>query len=101
MQEILEITEDLGQALQNKSQDIVNAMRLVFSTRVGLDEMRSDDGWEAFFFRVVEFFANHSIDIPDLEETHILVVIMLAANQIACQQFASKHRRGNCREVHL
>jgi hypothetical protein len=50
MQEILEITEDLGQALQNKSQDIVNAMRLVFSTRVRLDEMRSDDGWEAFFF---------------------------------------------------
>ncbi|XP_047061542.1 zinc finger MYM-type protein 1-like [Lolium rigidum] len=72
MQEILEITEDLGQALQKKSQDIVNAMRLVFSTKVRLNEMRSDDGWEAFFFRVVEFCANHSIDIPDLEETHIL-----------------------------
>jgi hypothetical protein len=72
MQEVLEITEDLGQALQKKSQDIVNAMRLVFSTKVRLGEMRSDDGWEAFFFRVVEFCANHSIDIPDLEETHIL-----------------------------
>jgi hypothetical protein len=47
-------------------------MRLVFSTKVRLGEMRSDDGWEAFFFRVVEFCANHSIDIPDLEETHIL-----------------------------
>jgi hypothetical protein len=49
MQEILEIAEDLGQALQQKSQDIVNAMRLVFSTKVRLAEMRSDDGWEAFF----------------------------------------------------
>ena len=72
MQEILEITEDLGQALQRKSQDIVNAMRLVFSTKVRLDEMRSDDGWEAFFYRVVEFCATHSIDIPDLEEPYIL-----------------------------
>jgi hypothetical protein len=40
MQEILEIAEDLGQALQQKSQDIVNAMRLVFSTKVRLTEMR-------------------------------------------------------------
>uniref|UniRef100_A0ACD5XAN1 Uncharacterized protein n=1 Tax=Avena sativa TaxID=4498 RepID=A0ACD5XAN1_AVESA len=72
MQEILEITEDLGQALQKKSQDIVNAMRLVYSTKVRLNKMRSDDGWEAFFFRVVEFCANHSIDIPDLEAIYIL-----------------------------
>lgn len=72
MQELLEITEDLGQALQKKSEDIVNAMRLVFSTKVGLEEMRSDDGWESFFFRIVELCANHSIDIPDLEETYIL-----------------------------
>jgi hypothetical protein len=33
MQEILEIAEDLSQALRKKSQDIVNAMRLVFSTK--------------------------------------------------------------------
>jgi hypothetical protein len=49
MQEILEIAEDLSQALQKKLQDIVNAMHLVISTKVCLDEMRSDDGWEAFF----------------------------------------------------
>uniref|UniRef100_A0A453B994 DUF4371 domain-containing protein n=2 Tax=Aegilops tauschii subsp. strangulata TaxID=200361 RepID=A0A453B994_AEGTS len=72
MEEILEITEDLGQALQKKSQDIVNAMRLVCTTKVLLDEMRSDDGWEAFFDRVVEFCVNHSIDIPDLGETYIM-----------------------------
>jgi hypothetical protein len=44
----------------------------VFSTKVRLADMRSDDGWEAFFFRVIEFCANHSIDIPDLEEPYIL-----------------------------
>ena len=47
-------------------------MRLVFSTKVLLEEMRSDAGWEAFFDRVVEFCVNHSIDIPDLEEPYIL-----------------------------
>jgi hypothetical protein len=72
MEEILEITEALGQALQNKSQDIVNAMHLVFSTKVRLDQIRSDDGWEALFFRVVEFCANHSIETPDWEGTYIL-----------------------------
>jgi hypothetical protein len=50
MEEILEIIEALGQALQKKSQDIVNAMHLVFSTKVRLDQMRSNDGWETFFF---------------------------------------------------
>ena len=53
VEEILERTEDLGQALQKKSQDIVNDVCLVFTTKVHLDEMRSDDGWEAFFDRVV------------------------------------------------
>jgi hypothetical protein len=55
MPEILEISEDLGQALQKKSQDIVNAMCLVFSTKIRLDEMRSDDGWEAFFSESLSF----------------------------------------------
>ncbi|XP_040258830.1 uncharacterized protein [Aegilops tauschii subsp. strangulata] len=34
--------------------------------------MRSDDGWEAFFDRVVEFCVNHFIDIPGLGETYIM-----------------------------
>ena len=48
MREMLEITEQLGQALQKKSQDIVNAIRLVQTTKVLLEKMRSDDGWETF-----------------------------------------------------
>lgn len=72
MREILEITEQLGQALQKKRQDIVNAIRLVQSTKVLLEQMRSDDGWELFFCNVVEFCVTHEIGIPDMEETYIM-----------------------------
>jgi hypothetical protein len=51
MREILETTEHLGQALQKKSQDIINVVRLVRTTKVLLEEMRSDHGWETFFLR--------------------------------------------------
>ena len=71
MREMLEITKQLGQALQKKSQDIVNAIRLVQTTKV-LEKMRSDDGWETFFCQVVEFCMNHDILIPNMEETYIL-----------------------------
>jgi len=54
---MLEITEQLGQALQKKSQDIVNAIRLVQTTKVLLEKMRSDDGWETFFFAKLLSFA--------------------------------------------
>ena len=55
MREMLEITEQLGQALQKKSQDIVNAIRLVQTTKVLLEKMRSDDGWETFFVKLLSF----------------------------------------------
>ncbi|XP_044425427.1 zinc finger MYM-type protein 1 [Triticum aestivum] len=72
MKEIFEITELLGQALQKKSQDIVNVVRLVSSTKQCLQELRSDDGYQVFITTVVEFCVNHSIDIPDFEETYIM-----------------------------
>nr|XP_051206645.1 uncharacterized protein LOC127321670 [Lolium perenne] len=72
MKEILEITEGLGQALQLRSQDIVNAVRLVFATKECLRQLRSDDGWEQFFFRVVEFCVEHGTAIPNMEETYIM-----------------------------
>jgi hypothetical protein len=55
MREILETTEQLGQALQKKSQDIVNVVCLVRTTKVLLEEMRSDHGWETFFARLLSF----------------------------------------------
>jgi hypothetical protein len=68
----LEITEQLGQALQKKSHDIVNIVRLVKSTKIILEKMRSDNGWENFICKVVEFCVDHEIVIPNMEETYIL-----------------------------
>jgi hypothetical protein len=45
MREIMEITEQLGQAVQKKTQGIVNAVRLGQSTKILLEKIRSDDGW--------------------------------------------------------
>jgi hypothetical protein len=70
--EIFEITEVLGQAVQKKSQDIVNAVRLVSSTKECLQQLRSDDGYQEFVDKVIEFCVIHSIDIPDFEDTYIL-----------------------------
>ncbi|OQU84851.1 hypothetical protein SORBI_3004G133201 [Sorghum bicolor] len=72
MRQIMEITEQLGQAVQKKTQDIVNVVRLVQSTKILLQEMRSDDGWETFVCKFVEFCVNHEMNIPDMEGTYIL-----------------------------
>ncbi|XP_044382616.1 zinc finger protein 862 isoform X1 [Triticum aestivum] len=72
MKEILGITEGLGQALQKRSQDIVNVVRLVFATKECLRQLRSDNGWEEFFCIVVEFCVNHDTKIPDMKETCIM-----------------------------
>ena len=72
MKEIFDITEVLGQALQKKSQDIVNAVHLVSSTKECLQQLRSDDGYQEFIVTVVEFCTNHSIVIPDFEEAYIM-----------------------------
>jgi hypothetical protein len=66
MKEILEITEGPGQALQLRSQDIVNVVRLVSATKECLLQLRSDDGWEQFFFTVVDFCVEHGTTIPDM-----------------------------------
>lgn len=69
----MEITEQLVQALQKKIQDIViNDIRLVQSTKVLLEQMRLDDGWETFICKVVEFCVGHGVDIPNMEGTYIM-----------------------------
>ncbi|CAL5329405.1 unnamed protein product [Camellia sinensis] len=44
MRDIMEITDDLCQALQSKSQDILNAMHLVSTTKILIQKFR-EDGW--------------------------------------------------------
>jgi hypothetical protein len=67
MREILEIIEDLNQALQRKTQAVVNAIRLVFSTKVCIQKLRYDNRWEEFYIRLVEFCVGHCIDVPNMQ----------------------------------
>jgi hypothetical protein len=72
MREIMEITEQLGPAVQKKTQDIVNVVLLVQSTKILLEKMRSDDGWGTFIDQVIEFCMVHEINVPDFEAIYIL-----------------------------
>jgi len=55
MKEIMEITDMLSQALQQKSQDILNAMHLVGTTKNLIQKLR-DDGCDSLFVKVKSFF---------------------------------------------
>ena len=59
------ITNILCQALQQHSQDLLNAMHVV-STKKSLIQKLRDDGWESLLTSVTSFYGQHEIDIPDL-----------------------------------
>ncbi|XP_057493209.1 uncharacterized protein LOC130778717 [Actinidia eriantha] len=65
IKEIMEITEDLCQALQCKSQDILNAMHLVSTTKVLIQKVR-EIGWDPLFGKVKLFCEKHDIEILDM-----------------------------------
>ncbi|XP_071740062.1 uncharacterized protein [Rutidosis leptorrhynchoides] len=65
-------TDILSQALQKKSQDIVNAIKLVSATKKSLIDFRND-GWDSLFvlFEKVKLFSKkHQIDIPDMNSLY-------------------------------
>ncbi|KAK9993339.1 hypothetical protein SO802_023042 [Lithocarpus litseifolius] len=63
--EIIEIANILCQALQQHSQDLLNSMHLVSTTKSLIQKLR-DDGWEPLLASVTSFCGQHKIDIPDL-----------------------------------
>nr|XP_025702624.1 zinc finger MYM-type protein 1-like [Arachis hypogaea] len=65
MKEIMGITDKLCQALQQKSQDILNAMHLVSSTKSLIQQLR-DSSWGALLEKVSSFCNDHAIQIPDI-----------------------------------
>ncbi|KAK9740787.1 hypothetical protein RND81_03G060100 [Saponaria officinalis] len=60
MREILGITDILCQALQRKSQDIANALKLVSTTKSLIQNLR-EDRWKAFVEEVNLFCQKHDI----------------------------------------
>ena len=65
MKEIMGITNVLCQVSQQHSQDILNAMHLVSTTKSLIQKLR-DDGWEPLLASVISFCEQHEIDIPDM-----------------------------------
>ncbi|CAL9019916.1 unnamed protein product [Prunus brigantina] len=68
--ELMEITNDLCQALQCQSQDIINAMNLVSSTKALIQELR-DDGWDSLLTKVNFFCEARNIDILDMNARYV------------------------------
>ncbi|XP_073064150.1 uncharacterized protein [Primulina eburnea] len=70
MREIMEITDVLCQTLQRKSQDILNAMELVSSTKKLLQELR-DDKWDDLLEKAKSFCVARNIDVPDFSAQYV------------------------------
>ncbi|XP_022008847.1 uncharacterized protein LOC110908218 [Helianthus annuus] len=69
MKEVMSKTETLSQALQKKSQDILNAMELVSATKVSLTNFRNT-GWDSLLEKVQFFCERHDIDMPDMSSPY-------------------------------
>ena len=65
MREIMGITDVLCQALQQKTQDILNAMHMVSSTKMLIQKLR-EDGWNSLLENVLSFCEEHDLSVPDL-----------------------------------
>ncbi|KAL5794343.1 hypothetical protein ACOSP7_002937 [Xanthoceras sorbifolium] len=70
---VLEISDILCRALQMKSQDILNALNLVSTTKLLLQQLRKDE-WDDFFGSVVSFCKRHDIDMPNMGELELLTL---------------------------
>ncbi|KAJ8775426.1 hypothetical protein K2173_023191 [Erythroxylum novogranatense] len=70
MRKILEISNSLCQALQLKSQDILNAMHLVSSTKSLIQNLR-DEGWEELLLEVKYFCEKVNIPMLDLNSLYV------------------------------
>ncbi|XP_075661315.1 uncharacterized protein LOC142631114 [Castanea sativa] len=69
--ETMEITHKLWQALQSQSQDILNSMHLVSSTKALIQKFR-DDGWDGLLTTVISFCEKHCIDVLDMNASYVV-----------------------------
>ena len=66
----MEITDKLCQALQSQSQDILNAMHLVSSTKALIQKFR-DDEWDGLLTTVISFCEKRCIDVLDMNARYV------------------------------
>ncbi|KAK5824940.1 hypothetical protein PVK06_019732 [Gossypium arboreum] len=71
MKEVLGITDNLCQFVQRRSQDILNAMSLVLTTKDLIQKLR-DDGWNELLKNVISFCETSELDFPDMNAQYIV-----------------------------
>jgi hypothetical protein len=71
MNEIFGYTNDLLNALQKREQDIVNAMDLLEFTKVELNVLRQDSGWQEFLTNVTSFCKKNKVKVTDMNGKYI------------------------------
>ncbi|XP_076947317.1 uncharacterized protein LOC143619221 [Bidens hawaiensis] len=69
VKEVMGKTDILSQALQKKSQDILNAMELVTATKGNLNDYRNN-GWDSLITQVKCFCEKHEIDMPKMDASY-------------------------------
>jgi hypothetical protein len=70
MKQIMGFTNTLCQVLQQKSQDILNAMSVVSTTKMLLQKLRNEE-WEPFIDIVKSFCEKNEIDVLDMNARYI------------------------------
>ncbi|XP_074292998.1 uncharacterized protein LOC141619877 [Silene latifolia] len=70
MKKVLEVSDLLSEALQRKSQDIINSLHLVKTTKTLLLKLR-DDGWNCLLSEVISFCERRNIELPDMNSIYI------------------------------
>ncbi|XP_050207304.1 uncharacterized protein LOC126656743 [Mercurialis annua] len=68
MKKILSVTNGLSHVLQEKKQNIANALDMVNAVKVKYQSFR-EDGWDDLFDEVRSFCVKNSIDVPNLEDS--------------------------------
>ncbi|XP_074346291.1 uncharacterized protein LOC141685067 [Apium graveolens] len=90
VKEIMAITDLLCRALQQKSQDILNAMHLVSTRKMLIQKLRSD-GWESLLENVRSFCERHTILIPDMNAPYFDVLKSLRRQGKQKQMVTMEH----------
>jgi hypothetical protein len=67
---MMQITNDLCQELQSKSQDILSVMYLVSSIKAYI-ELYRDDKWDDLLTNVKSFCEKHNINVPDMNTRYV------------------------------
>ncbi|TYH34404.1 hypothetical protein ES332_D13G126000v1 [Gossypium tomentosum] len=71
MKEVLGVIDNICQALQYRSQDILKAMSLVSTTKDLIQKLR-DDGWDKLLKNVISFYETWELDFPNINAQYIV-----------------------------